>query len=292
MKKSKKRYKGVQYVAKALTKYFPKRYPKYTSALSKARNIVEQIKSKGEKVKLSTIFDKERIKRLEKKGAPTLPEELLRSTIFYELSDYPSFIRGTTNEIHFLSKIIPKGLEPLRGGMFPDYQEYFAPFVNFIDILKAKLQEQIQRKLDSGEYQWYVRCTEPKFNITLKRWESDIISVNATGEKTDFGFDNINPSSFSDDIDLDISKNIISSDKIKSKKLESNQDEKNITTTNENDFKIKQLEAEMFKAKLNKETDVLMNESLKEFMKIAQSMNLSKSEFKEMLNDIRKMYGR
>ena len=56
-KSYKAKYKGVRYIAKALVKYQRGRYKNYNSALPDARIFFNEIKSSGQKVKLSSIWN-------------------------------------------------------------------------------------------------------------------------------------------------------------------------------------------------------------------------------------------
>ena len=97
-KSYKAKYKGVRYIAKALVKYQRGRYKNYNSALPDARIFFNEIKSSGQKVKLSSIWNlsrnrKSNISSKSKKGnIPKIDKNLLAKSFFFELVDYPTWI--------------------------------------------------------------------------------------------------------------------------------------------------------------------------------------------------------
>ena len=142
--KSKKRpvFKGVDYIASKLSKYYPKRYSSKTVAKSRAREINKELGALGLRGKgtLKNIYSVERIQkgkgaRRKKKGKsmPNVPPEMLAQTFYFNLQDYPDFIEISTNEIWYTSKLWDAKLNAVQGGSRYDYVEYFAPYVNFIN---------------------------------------------------------------------------------------------------------------------------------------------------------------
>jgi hypothetical protein len=197
--KYKPKYKGVRYIAKALNKYQKGKYPTYSSALPDARKFNSDIKSNDKKVKLSNIWELSRTKR---KGsasksskasssvAPLVDKNLLDYSFFFELQDYPTWIARCPNDVYFISKITPDSAFDIQGGSVISYEEYFAPYVNFVNGMKALTMPEENRY----ETDWLVMCTEPILNKVNKRWESKIISIDSDGKEFDYGFDSKTPS--------------------------------------------------------------------------------------------------
>ena len=194
-KSYKAKYKGVRYIAKALVKYQRGRYKNYNSALPDARIFFNEIKSSGQKVKLSSIWNlsrnrKSNISSKSKKGnIPKIDKNLLAKSFFFELVDYPTWIARCSNDIFFISKLIPISKKEIQGGSIITYEEYFAPFVNFINGMKSLTSPEENRY----ETDWLITCTEPTENPATKRWESKIITVDSDGNEFDYGFNPNNP---------------------------------------------------------------------------------------------------
>jgi hypothetical protein len=204
-KLSKKKFKGVRYIALKLNKYFKKKYPKYTDALPKAREIFEGFKSSGQKVTVKNIFGvtrKKQLKPFTKKTvpvteAPELPPELAETSYFFQLTDYPAKISTAPDNLFFRSTISPKGFEDIQGGTEIDYSEvyadYFKDFVTYINKLKSMTDP----SLKIYEKEWFVRCTEPEFDKETGKWISLIVATDANGEQDDtflnYGFDPTDP---------------------------------------------------------------------------------------------------
>lgn len=184
MSKRKSSYKGVRYIAQSLNKYFGKQYPSYKSALPKAREVFGELQSSKQKVKLSTIFPLVRKGRKGKKGAPELDPELAVPMHYFDLQRYPILITRVSNELWFTSDLYNSGEKEIRGGSLVDYQDYFSQYVNYINSLASQYPRDENRYTES----WFVKCTEPVFNRYRKRWESKIISVDETGVQVDYGF--------------------------------------------------------------------------------------------------------
>lgn len=185
----KPKYKGVRYIAKALKYYQSKKYPNYNKALPDARKFLAEIKSSGQKVKLSSIWNLSRNRRQKGTGkktkAPKIDKNLLEIKKYFELIDYPTWIARCSNEIWFVSNIIPDYVSDIQGGSIITYEEYFSSFVNYINSIKALTN------IEDNDYEtsWRVTCTEPYENSATKRWESKIITVDADGDEFDYGFD-------------------------------------------------------------------------------------------------------
>jgi len=180
------KYKGVRYIAKALVKYQTKKYPNYKIALPDARRYFSELKLGGKKVRLSNLWELSRTRKatVQKSAIPIIDRNLLELSFFFELVDYPTWIARCTNKIWFTSKIIPEYSNDIQGGTIVSYEEYFAPFVNYINGMKALTSPEDNRY----ETDWLVTCTTPIFNTISKRWESKIISVDSDGNDFDYGF--------------------------------------------------------------------------------------------------------
>ena len=193
-RKAKKRaykpvFKGVRYVAKVLVKYGGKEYSSYGKALPKAREVYAELVASGEKVRVGSVMSKVRVKRgtVPKKGeVPKLPINLQRTAYFFELQDYPRWIKMTTDKIWFKSKLWRSELGVVQGGTFPEYRDYFAPFVNYCNKQMAKSD----KEGETGRYQndWLVKCSNVHYNPATKRFECEIMSVDGDGQENDYGF--------------------------------------------------------------------------------------------------------
>lgn len=274
MAKSGGRTKKVRYVATVLTKYKSKEYAKYSAALPKAREIYSDLQKSGSKVTVSNILSYVRKKRVAKKSkVPKIYSRLLESRYYFELIEYPIYITRTTNEVWFKSKLFPEGAEDIQGGSTPSYNDYFAPFVAYINSLKGL--SDTDDKL--YETEWNVRCTEPIFNKKTKRWESEIISVDGTGDRFDYGFDPKNPQEKPQE--LLISQQLPAQGVSTTKEPEV----KPTAVAEARDKDI--LEQEVRK----KEADVELKrqENISNLLKLFGEGQLSKAEFKELMNKIK-----
>jgi len=200
-----KKFKGVRYIALKLNKYFKKKYPKYTDALPKAREIFEDFKNRGQKVTVKNIFEVTRKKQqfpfkkkpLLQPEAPILPEDLAEVSNFFQLADYPARISTAPNEIFFRSTVSPEGLEDIQGGTELDYsqiyEDYFRDFVTYINKLKAMTDQ----SLKIYEKEWFVQCTQPEYDKESGKWISLIVSSDSNGEQdetlSNYGFDPKSP---------------------------------------------------------------------------------------------------
>ena len=184
-KKSTKKFKGTRYIAQKLTKYYKKRYPKYADALPKAREVFKNLKDNGDKVILANIFPLVKSKRkASSKKAPVLEPKLLDLSYYFELVDYPVYISRSPNTVWFTSKLFPSDVEDIEGGTNVDYEQYFRPYVSFINSQKGLTDPEDKRY----ETQWFITCTPPVYNRAKKRWESKIISTDQNGDEFDYGF--------------------------------------------------------------------------------------------------------
>mgnify|MGYP001381761509 CR=1 FL=1 len=184
----KKKYKGVRYIAQRLTKYQKGKYKNYRQALPDARRFFSQLKEDKKKVILTNIWDLSRTRRT-RGGVPVLDRNLSQMSYFFELVDYPRWILRCSNDLYFISELSPDNLPEIQGGTLPEYEQYFADFVNYVNAMKQLTSPGENRY----ETEWLVTCTEPVFNKAKKRFESKIISVNSNGVKMSYGFDPKNP---------------------------------------------------------------------------------------------------
>ena len=185
--KKKKKYKGTRYVAKVLNKYFKNKYPNYSSALPKARELTGQLKASGQKFTVKNVESLVRTKRVKKEvekqksKAPLLFYKLTSYLPYFNLVDYPTYINDTTSEIYFTSDLFNEGVEETQGGKRPSYSKSFSAFVNFVN-------KDIEEDTDEYNNEYLVTCTRPEYNKELNRWESRIVTVNSNGEEIDYGY--------------------------------------------------------------------------------------------------------
>lgn len=195
--KRKKKFKGTRYVANVLRKYFKRKYPNYNAALPKAREVTEQLKASGQKFTVKNVESLVRKHRVKKEITPVTKAPLLFYKLtsllpYFDLVDYPTYINDTTNEIYFVSGLFNSGIQETQGGKRPSYSKTFSEFVNFAN-----------KQIDPEEYteEYLVTTTRPEWNNELQRWESRIITVNAEGNETDYGYEPSAPSTI-EEIDL------------------------------------------------------------------------------------------
>lgn len=191
--KSKAKYKGVRYIAKALNKYQKSKYPTYKQALPEARSIYSSIKTSGQKIKLSAIWDLSRVKRgprsTKSKGEPILPIQLTEPSYYFELIDYPMWILRCSNDVFFISDLWPSNLPDVQGGSKILFETYFNDYVNYVNGLKLLTSPTDNRY----ETDWLVTATKPYKNKALKRWESKIYSIDGNGNAFNYGFNPEDP---------------------------------------------------------------------------------------------------
>lgn len=275
MVKRKSQTKGVRYVAKVLVKYSTKKYPKYTIALPKARELYSDIVGAGSKVTVNNILSRIRNKRgVGKSKVPKLYSRLLDLSDYFELIEYPIYITRTTNKVWFRSKLFPSGLPDIEGGSTPSYNEYFAPFVGYVNGLKGL--SNTDDKL--YETEWKIRCTEPIFNKKNKRWESEIISCDGSGDRFDYGFDQDDPYGKPQDLivsNIEPRPSVSTAEEVK---LEPGA----IGEANDKDLLEKQ------SRKLEAELEIKRQENISQALKAFGEGRLSKLEFKELMSLIKK----
>jgi hypothetical protein len=190
MKDNKKKpTKGVRYIASVLKRYQEKKYPSNKEAMPEARKILAKLKSEGKRVNIKNIWGESRGRRKSKdKGVPFLHPKLPVVSPYFTITLYPNYIAASSNQIIFVSDIIPANLPEIQGGEIIDYYTYFAPFVNYIN----KIVSNTDRRRYEAEFQVY--CTTPQKNPNKgNRWESIILCVDEYGDPTDYGFDPKNP---------------------------------------------------------------------------------------------------
>lgn len=191
-KKKRKTFKGTRYIAQKLKKYFKRKYPKYTDALPRARQIYSQLQANNQKVILKNIFPLERSRRGPggQRTAPEIPSKMLELSNYFELIDYPVYIARTTNKVYFMSELTPIGTEAMQGGTNVEYETTFADYVNYINAMKQQTDPSERRY----ETDWMITTTPPIWNRSKKRWESKIISTDSDGNEFSYGFDRRTPS--------------------------------------------------------------------------------------------------
>lgn len=265
----KKQYKGVRYVAKVLKKYYPKRYPNYKASLPQARIVFNQIKSEGKKVTVRSINAIVRHKKGKKRNVPEIDQQLRVLSNYFALVEYPTWILRTTNQVWFTSKLWKSDLDDIQGGSLITYEEYFAEYVNYINGMKAMTNPEDNRY----ETEWMVKCTEPHFNRTKKRWESKIISCDGEGDEFDYGFNPKTPNK-----------------RLKSPLMSGvkKQDNVNVAPSPESTSgaepgvsKAKDIELEKVELERDKQANIKMA------MELFKNNVISKLEFKELLSKIK-----
>lgn len=157
----KSKYKGLRYITNGLLKKYAKRYKSRSEASDVAKQLLLDLKGSNTKVTLGNalklLVDKRRDERLSKVSY-NLPNDLIELKPYYDFYEYVDLIKGLDDSprILFTSNIIPVGLPGIISGNEYEYEDYFAPFVNYIDKLR-KLSS-----IDLYEQEWFIRCTEPK----------------------------------------------------------------------------------------------------------------------------------
>jgi len=157
----KSKSKGLRYITNGLLKKYPKRYKSRSEASDVAKQLLLDLKGSNTKVTLGNalklLVDKRRDERLSKVSY-NLPNDLIELKPYYDFYEYVDLIKGLDDSprILFTSNIIPVGLPDIISGNEYEYEDYFAPFVNYIDKLR-KLSS-----IDLYEQEWFIRCTEPK----------------------------------------------------------------------------------------------------------------------------------
>lgn len=256
IKKTKKKQKGVRYIAKVLQKYGGKKYKNYSQALEKARSVLPQIKEKGEKVKVTTILDKSRKHR--GKIKPELYYKLQSPEPYWSLIEYPGWINNTTSEIIFVSEIFNKDIEELQGGELASFSSAFS---NFVGHLNKKIT-------DRGDaYDYRVIALPPEQDPKTKKWISKIVSIDPSGEEDTFDFT-------PDGIPRKGEKIIKQPKKAKEEKRQKSEQEK----VKELDLKILQEETKQIKEKSRQQANEMFLKGL-----------YSKKEYKDEIERINKL---
>ena len=267
-KKRKHVFKGVRYIANTLKKYFKGKYGSYAEALPRAREIHADLMKRGEKVGVKSIFPMERKTRKPKEqpGEVVFPPELLVPTNFFNLGDYPSLIAFTSNNVFFESKLYSQSLPEIQGGDVVEYQEYFAPFVSFINSMMALEGE----KSTTYETDWWVRCTPP-IKVGPNRYVSKIISCDGSGDHFDYGFD---PESETRPSEVVVSETSAAP-------LKTTPEQPSAKT--KDDIALLQAETEKIKA----ETEKSRQENIKSILKLFDQGIISKQELKEFFSKMK-----
>jgi hypothetical protein len=272
----KKKLKGVRYISKVLVKYFPKKYKNQRAASSTAKALFQELKDQGRKVRVTDILyisRKRRIKPEVKKSTapeqvPPLFYKFYLDTYYFDLQDYPSFINSTSKEITFTSNLFNEGVTEVKGGSRPNYQKTFSGFVDFVNKnLKSR----------DEAYEYLVKGTPPEWNEEKQRWESRIISIDATGLETDFGYEPTPPKPITKEEVEKIDQKI----KEEAKKEEKPK-EKPEKITKSNRERELELELEVEKQK----SENLRKENMKSLMELFKSGAISKVEFKELMQNL------
>ena len=177
-RKGKRKKTGLPYIQRVLHKYYPKRYPTYSSAKERATQI--KFFMSGEKYTVANVLSYERKPRKKKELNPILSSELTEPKHYFDLTDYSVLISSADSRIHFKSKMFT---DSLIGGETPDYELYFNDFVKHCDKLRRESKSSLSYTDD-----WYVKCSDPYYNNTTKQWESLIYACDAYGDEEDYGF--------------------------------------------------------------------------------------------------------
>jgi hypothetical protein len=270
-----KKVKGVRYIASTLSTYFKKQYPNYKVALPKARELFDSYKKSKTKVGTKAIFESIRKKRKGKEVNPEIHPALLIPINYYDLVNYPTWIALSNKEVYFVSDLWAKHLPAIKGGTFPEYHEYFADIVNFLNDLAVVTEKRRSEEQD----EWYVVATVPEFNKSKKRWESKIVTVDNNQNRTDVGFDPKEPKNKASQQQLPEQPKEVPSKREKAPETKEKAPE---TTTGKSE---KQLELELKIAQ--EETKKEKASAVKELFKALNSGLITKAEFKEMYNDLK-----
>jgi len=260
--KIKKKTKGTRYIANVLKRYFPKRYPTFNSALPKAKEILQQIQSQGLRVNTKNIRNLgvayKRPKKVPGGQRPFLYYKLLQPVSYFNLQDYPSFIKSTSNEVFFTSNLFNEGVEFVQGGTKPNYQSTFSSFVNYVN------SEIDDNDPLSYEKDYLVVCKQPEFNSVTNRWESEIVSMNENKEESNYGY---SPS-------LTPLSTIGTTEP--SKKQKTKKSKQQVTQKTPDILKIES------------ETEKTRQDNLNMAMKLFLNKDITKAEYKEMIELIKK----
>lgn len=193
----KRKVKGVRYIASVLANYFKKAYKNKRIALPRAREILLLLSESNTKVTVASIMSLER----KSKVVVIVPKkveldgELLIPQPYFNLQDYPAYILRSEKGVVFKSKLIPSGLPEIQSGELISYEDYFRPFVNYINKMAALTDKDDNRY----ETDWLVVCTTPALD-SKGRLVSEIISLDNVGDEVDYGFNPGAPTSSPDKV--------------------------------------------------------------------------------------------
>jgi len=283
------KFKGVRGVSKALSYYYKKRYSDPKALKEKAKEInqllisqklnptIENILSLARKKQIAPSKLKKTLPQTQK---PELPDSLKQVSYYFELIEYPRYILSCTNEIFFTSKLWDETLDDIQGGSLVEYNEYFSDYVNYINSMKAQTSPS-EKKYETD---WLIKCTEPVYNPNLKRWESKITSVDDDEDLIDYGFDPKNPKGKSNSL-------ILSQQKSKQQQTVV-EPQKQTPVIAEPKGSIEEIKAQTEKIKAETEfekqqKEKLKQENIKTLLELYKSKDITKEEFKEMMNDIK-----
>ena len=197
--------KGVRYIAQKLRKYYPKRFPTYKEALTKAKTIKSQLDlrpdEQSKKVNLKNIFSIERIPRIKKTPIeePIIPEKFYQAYEYFYIIDVPTDIASQLPENVFVESKISKESLPLLQGLTDNVvefykstgkeleNEYFSDFINYGNVLQS---------ISGNKYPMFFTYTKPK--LIDGKWIMYLITCDEGDEETpptkcDYGFDPENP---------------------------------------------------------------------------------------------------
>ena len=278
-KKRKKVFKGVRYIATQLKEYYPKRYPNYTSALPRAREIVDTLKLRDLKVTWSNAVKLERKPRIGGKQGdkPYVPSELLTINHYWFLSDYPDLILSSSNKVFFTSDLIPASMDDMQGGELYSYDEYFSYYVNHCN----RLNQDKEREDKVYEQDFYVKCTEPTYNRNKKRWESKIISVNVDEDEVDYNFDPNKPNILPNLSFYQQEFQKTEGSKAKEEKVEEKGKKEGVSSADSERIKAETDKIKAETAQIEAKTKLLKEESRANIIKMFMRGDLTKAEYKE-----------
>lgn len=286
MKKQRKyKFKGVRGISKVLSYYYKKRYLNSETLKLKAREINQQLTEQKLKPTVDNILKFARKKQqqqqslLAPKTKPTLPDSLSQVSYYFELIEYPRYILSCTNQIFFTSNLWEISLPEIQGGSLVEYSVYFADYVNYINGMKSQTTPEEKKY----ETEWLIKCTEPVYNPTTKRWESKIVSVDGDEDLIDYGFDPKNPKEDSTSL-------ILSQKQKQAQGVGKKQPETTGTTKEKKSVEEIKAETEKIKAETEKEKqqkEKIKQENIKTLMELFKNKDITKLEFKEMMNDIK-----
>lgn len=294
MKKQRKyKFKGIRGISKVLVKYYKKRYSDSKVLNSKAKEINQLLIDNKLKPTVGNIlqFSRKKQKEKVKTPKPTLPDSLSQVSYYFELSEYPRYILSCTNEIFFTSSLWNSNLPEIQGGTLVEYNVYFSDYVNFINGMKSQTLPEEKKY----ETEWLIKCTEPFYNPVTKRWESKIVSVDGDEDLIDYGFDPKEPKTQPSSL-------ILSQKKLKQQQLTQagakKQEEQTSATKSKRSVEEIKAETELEKVKTEKikqekekereQKERLKQENIKVLMELFKNKDISKLEFKEMMNDIKR----